>query len=365
MSRKPYTNRGVFRLPLALLAAGLLAAGCSGDSQADAGKEAGAVAEAPGKETTVNVTVQTLGTRTFASHLALVGEVDSEHNALLSASSGGRLTRILRDRGATVSRGDTLLEIDSRQARANREMAQAALETARLDHETARRQFEQGLGVSETDFRKSANALRAAEARASEADVLLENCFVIAPFAGTVDDRQVKLGELVSPGQPLLRLVDNQHLKVRVGVPENQAGFMKRGHEAIVRVTEAGITTSAKVGWLASALDPRDRTLPMELTLEGVSGLKPGMLCEVQVFRAAHDDSIVIPLAVVQQASNSLFVFVEQEGKAVRRTIVTADREGEMVRVSEGLEAGDPLVVKGYRDLVDGQSVRVVERIEG
>ncbi|MCA9785887.1 MAG: efflux RND transporter periplasmic adaptor subunit [Candidatus Cloacimonetes bacterium] len=363
MRHKTITGRVAHWMLVAALGSGLIFTGCSGDTQAEA--EGTSTSTAPGKEVTVNVSVQTLGTRDFASHLSLVGEVQSEYNALLSAASNGRLTRVIHDRGAQVAKGDTLLEIDSRQARSSWNMAQAALESAQLDFDTAKRQYDQGLGVSETDFRKIGNALRIAEAQASEASVYLENCFVIAPFAGVVDDRQVKLGELVAPGQPLLRLVDNQHLKVRVGVPENQAGFMRRGHEAEIRVTEAGLSTSGTVSWIASVIDTRDRTLPMEIQLRSGAGLKPGMLCEVSVFRNSHANSIVIPLSIVQQAQDHLFVYVEENGRAVKRIIDTADRDGDMVRISSGLQPGEPLIVKGFRDVVDGQSVRVVERTEG
>ncbi len=347
-----------------LAGAGLLAlllAACS-SSTAEEAKESGNRVEAASREVPVNVSIERVSPTSFQSSMSVVGEVDSEHNATLSAQASGALVRVIHDRGAQVAKGDTLLEIDSRRARAAWEMAAASHDNTRLDFETVKRQHEQGLGVSATDFRKAENALRMAKAQLAEAAVGLENCFVIAPFSGLVDERYAKLGELVTPGMPLLRLVDNEHLKVVCGVPENLAGFLEVGKRADVHVREADLHAEGVVRWVAAAVNTRDRTIQTELSLsDGAGELKPGMVCEVVIKRRSHENAIVVPLTVIQQSDHKDYVYVVENDRAVKRSVTSAERDGTRVRLSSGLNAGDNLVVKGFRSVVDGQAVKIVK----
>lgn len=344
---------------LSLLA--LVLASCS-SSTAEEAKETGNRVAAASREVPVNVSIETVRPTAFQSSMSVVGEIDSEHNATLSSQTSGTLVRVIHDRGAQVAKGDTLLEIDSRRARAAFDMAAAAHDNTRLDFQTVRRQHEQGLGVSETDFRKAENALRMAAAQLAEASVGLENCFVIAPFSGRVDERFAKLGELVSPGMPLLRLVDNEHLKVVCGVPENLSGFLEVGKKADVYIREAGLHAQGVVRWVAAAVNTRDRTIQTELSLsEGAGELKPGMVCEVVIKRRSHANAIVVPLTVIQQSDHHDYVYVVENDRAVKRSVTSAERDGTLVRLSEGLRAGDNLVVRGFRNVVDGQAVKIVK----
>ncbi|MCA9785080.1 MAG: efflux RND transporter periplasmic adaptor subunit [Candidatus Cloacimonetes bacterium] len=337
---------------------GLALVACS-DTTAE---ETGNRTQAAGREVAVNVSVEEVRPTSFQSRMKIVGEVDSEHYATLSAESGGTLVKIHRKRGARVAKGDTLLEIDSRRARAAFEIARANYENMQLDFDSIRRQYEEGLGVSETEFRKARNGMTIARAQMDEAGVQLGNCFVIAPFSGLVDERFAKLGELVVPGAPLVKLVDNEHLKVVCGVPENLAGFLQTGQPARVTIREADIESPATVRWVAAAINTRDRTITTELSIDDGGGeLKPGMVCEVVIDRKIHKNSVVVPLNVIQQSNHSDYVYVAEGGKAHKRTVVTAERDGTRVRLSSGLAPGEMLVISGFRDIVDGQAIQIVK----
>lgn len=345
---------------LGLLVTGaLVAAGCGGNGEAKEDGKAKETLTAQGQQEKVNVSVEALVPRAFSSRLALVGEVRAENDAMISAQTGGTLRRIVADRGRQVRKGDTLMVLDSRRQQAAFDAAEAQTANVRLDVEAADRLHSNGQGISDSDWKKARNGLRMAEAGLANARIELENCFITAPQSGVVAERFVDLGELVGPGTPLLQLVQGG-IKVRVGLPENQAAGAKQGMSARVRVPEAGLETTARVEWVGSVLQGDSRTLPVELRLGDAAGLRPGMACQVELDRPRDAHSIVVPLTVVQNDEDTSFVFVEEGGKASRRPVRLGSRNGDAVEVLEGLAAGERLITSGYRGLSTGQALNVV-----
>ncbi len=333
---------------------------CSHKEEQGDGRSEGVV-EGLSHETVAPVAVSQIQPGAFASHLLLVGEVDALQNALISSETSGVLRRVVARKGAHVQRGDTLLHIDSRMLEAQLATAEASLENAGLDYEIARKLYESGQGISESDFHKAGNGLRIAEAQVQTARVQLENCFVLAPFAGTVAERHVDVGELVSPGTPLIRLVQEDQLKVTCGVPENQAYTVEVGNPVSLSITEAGFSQESTVSWVGTVIESRSRTLPVEISLHADRSIRPGMVCEVRLQRTTNQNAIVVPISVVQKTREQNFVFVVEQGRAQQRQVSLGNREGDKVEVLKGLSAGDQLVVSGFRNLVDGQPVDIQE----
>lgn len=349
---------------LVLAAVALALAGCGGQGEAkEEGKNKDALSGLS-REEKVNVTVEAVVPRPFTSRLLLVGEVQAENDAVISAQSAGTLRRVVADRGARVRAGDTLLVLDSRRYQAAFDAAQAQAANTRLDFEMADKLHKNGQGVSDNDWKKAQNGLKMAEAALANARIDLENCFITAPQGGSVAERFVDLGELVAPGMPLVQLVQGE-LKIRCGLPENQTAGAQRGMTARVRVPEAGLDAQARVSWVGSVLDGGSRTLPMELKLGHNAQLHPGMACQVELDRPRGALSVVVPLSVVQSSSDSSFVFIEEQGHAARRIVTLGSRNGEHVEVLTGLKAGDHLIVNGYRGLSQGQTLSVIDPAAG
>jgi membrane fusion protein (multidrug efflux system) len=355
-------RRGLLKTAaLGILSLVVAACGGSGTAKEEGGEGASRDAlTGTTQDEKVNVSVEELKARPFSSRLLLVGEVRAENDAVISSQAAGTVRRVVSDRGSRVQRGDTLLILDSRRYQAAYNAAAAQASNMRLDYEMAEKLHKSGQGVSDNDFTKAANGLKMTEAALANALIDLENCFITATQSGTVAERFVDVGELVAPGVPLLQLVQGD-IKVRCGLPEHQSSSVQRGTKAIVRIAEAGIEVSATVDWVGYVLDDRSRTLPIELKLAKSPDLRPGMACQVELDRPHGAQSIVVPVTVIQTAPESVYVFVETAGKAVRRNVTLGERSGDKVEVLTGLSAGDRLIVSGYRGLSDGQSLAVID----
>lgn len=90
----------------------------------------------------------------------------------------------------------------------------------------------------------------------------------------------------------------------------------------------------------------------------------PGMFARVELIKKLHPQALVVPLYAVISRKNRHMVFVEEDGKAVMKQVKTGIQEGWMMEVTEGLKAGDQIIVVGQRSVSEGREVTVVRRTE-
>ncbi len=313
----------------------------------------------------VNVRINTLVPTLFATTLDLVGEVEAVNDAILSGQVLSTLDKINIDKGRYIRQGDTLLTLDDKRSRAIYDLARSTYNNAEIDYNIARKQFEEGLGISGLQFKKVENMLLAAKSNLTNAEVDLENCFIIAPFNGEVAERYIDLGELVSPGSPLLRVINNSKLRIRTGVPENQYSFIANSAAVLVSVPALDTKLKGVISWIGASLEPKSRTVPIEISIPTHRNLKPGIMVGLAVEKSRLSDAIVIPLSVVQKAPDHSFVYLHSNGKARYRKVTIGSINQDVAMISAGLQFGDELIVDGYRDLVENQEILVVGKVEG
>jgi len=355
--------QNIFRLFTGLLLLSLLSVqvGCD-NSKAEENKDS---IENNEQSKKVNVRINTLAPTLFATTLDLVGEVEAVSDAILSGRVLSALEKINIDKGRSVQVGDTILTLDDKRSAAMFEMARSSHDNAKIDFKIARKQHDEGLGISDLQFKKIENILMAARANMDNAEVDLENCYITAPFSGEVAERYIDLGELVSPGVPLVRVINTNKLRIRAGIPENQYPFVQKSANVLVSVPDLKTRLEGEISWIGTTLEPKSRTIPVEVSIAAHANLKPGIVIGLSVEKSRIGEAIVIPLSVVQQAPDHTFVYLHSGGKASYRRVTVGSINHDVVMISSGLKFGDELIVDGYRDLVDKQEILVVGKVEG
>lgn len=357
----------------------LLAAGCGGADGAD-NDVAAASAESVRK---TRVESLLLKPGVFKDVIELTGTVEAINDATLSAQSAGTV-EMLAPLGRHVERGAIIAQLDQDLVSATYAQAEASLENAlaglELAEDNYRRQeplFRDSI-ISALEFqgartqRQQARAMaREAEARKLQVEKQRDNTVIRAPFLGTVEAHMVEQGEQVSPGMPILRIVNAREVKVRVGVPEVYSGDIQIGTEAMFGFTAyRGAQKSGKVIFAGSAIHPDSRTFMVEARVDNNDGqLKPAMIAQVFVTREQLDSALVVPRSAVvrNEDGNSVFVIREEDDfLRARPRIVTlgAAYEGQVL-VEAGLEPDMEIVVLGQNTITDGDVVEVVERYSG
>ena len=229
---------------------------------------------------------------------------------------------------------------------------------------------EDGVG-SELAYHEAQHAAEQSRGNLDVLEARLARTTIRAPIGGVLDSRFVEIGTLVSPGTPVVRIVQADTIRILAGIPERYALYVSAGTEASVSFdvlpeeAHTGSTTFVGV-----TVDPDTRTFPIELTLANPGGhLKPGMVAEVSVAQAQLPEAIVVPRqALVSMEEGSVVFVVEgagEESLAVVRPVGIVTSQGNYVVVESGLRAGDRLVVVGQQGLTDGDRVRVVAEAAG
>lgn len=337
---------------------------------------AGAPAKAPRAERRVEVAE--VRPTDFDERVEVTAAIEAIEDATLSARAAGTVETIA-ERGDRVKKGQIVARLDPTLARAGIAQARAQVSAASsgvdLARDTLDRQkplVEQNI-ISPLEFENIRGQSRQAEAQLAQAraalaqaQAQLENTNVVAPFAGRVESRSVEPGEQITPGQPVLRLVDVGRVKVVAGIPERYATDVRQGAAVDVAFNAYGIPPrKAEVTFVGSAIDPKTRTFPVEAVIENPDGLlKPQMIARVQVVRARHPDALVVPLAAIvrDETGDGLFVIEDTpEGPiAHRRKVELGARSGEQVQVVEGIKAGDRVVTVGQTTLNADEPVSIV-----
>jgi multidrug efflux system membrane fusion protein len=354
---------------LALACAG---AGCSHDAK-DSGGKGGGGGRGP---VTFPVEVVPVSSRAVEYAVHAVGSVEAFEIVQVTRAFGA-VEKILFREGDRVHEGDVLVEIEPDRYRLAVEEAQATLEKARA----ALAEAEAGLARREGANEKTPGLIpgeeidawrtRVATAKAEVAstgaalqldDKNARDAVAKAPFAGTVQTRNVQTGEYVQPGALLTTLVRRDPLLVRFQVPEEDAARLQRGMTARFRVRDSQQDREARIVLVAGAADAASRMVAVTAEVAHPDEkLRPGTFAEINVPIGARKDAPVIPQTAVRPSERGFLAYVVQGDVAHERVLTLGLRTGDgLVEVREGLAPSESLVVRGAEALQDGAKVKVV-----
>lgn len=349
-------------LGLALL---MTIAACNGS--VEAGDTLSAAAEEPAFERVINVVVQELAPADFLEEIALTGTVQAARDVTVSAEESGVVRELMVARGAAVRAGEPILRIDDAVLRPQVERARAEATLAREQWERRRRLFEEDQVGSELAYLEARLTAEQAAAQLQVLEERLARTVVRAPFDGVIEERLVEVGSMVAPGAPVARVLQLNPLKITAGVPERYATDVRAG--AGVRVAFdviPGQTFDATVGFVGSAVNPSNRTFPVELTLPNAGGVvKPEMIANLSLVRRSLQGALVVPQeAVVRVSDGHALYVVRQEGDhevVEARRVTLGPSQRNLVAIAGGVEAGERVVVVGQQQVAHGDRVRIVE----
>jgi len=356
---------GVRMLPCLGLALAASALGCT--------TKAPAVTEAPAPP----VHVATLRTEAVTPISTATAEILANRQSNLRSETAGRVVDVLVEAGDRAKEGQVLLRLDvgrpaSAAQAANAAVAQSEARLNQAQREQARTKSlvqtgglpEQRLDDAEDSVRLASAARDAARAQARLARRGLTEAVIRAPFGGTVVERTVELGEYLGPGSPLLTLADTSLLKARVLLDPREAIDVAVGSKASISVyARPGEMFGGRVVRVGEVIDPRTRRLPVEVELDDHDGrLRPGLVARFAVETGEPRMVMRVPLEGVFERFGSQHVYVIEDGVAERRAIVLGLVGAGFAEVTEGLEPGETVVVKGVTRVVAGSKVQVVPR---
>ncbi len=319
----------------------------------------------------------------YAVREQYAGRVVSRRTSQLGFERSGLLTRVLRDDGDAVEAGELLAELDTRALRAQRRELRARiqeigarLELARVT--TKRRQNLHDAGhLSPQELDEAVFSERALEAERAAARASLENVSVSlalsrieAPYAGSISMRMVDEGTVVSPGQPILELIETGSLEVRVGLPPQVAASLSEGSRHPIQVE--GRPHEAVLAAVLSTVEPDTRTVTAVFRVEEPSRvLRDGALARISLEREIPARGQWLPITALAESHRGLWsayavvADAQDELRLERRQLEVLHPEAERAYVRGTLKDGERVVADGVHRLVPGMAVRLAERPAG
>lgn len=341
------------------------------------------------------------------------GELFAEEQAQVSTKIPGRLMKLAVDLGSVVKQGDLIAELEKHdyefrvdqatalveQIRARlgiqrhpgdevtpeetaivREAA-AALKEARFIMETTGRLAKEGV-VSRIDFEKSQVRAQGAEARyqASLEEVMqlrsqlterraqlslarqqLADATIRAPFDGAITRRIAAFGEYLGVNAPVVTLVRQSPLRVRLEVPERQAAKIRQGQRIDIQLEGSPITRAGRVVRLSPAIEAQNRSLTVEGEIPNSDHLlRPGSFVKGSITVNAEARGYAVPRSALVAFAGVERIFLVKSGKLQERVAQTGRRlDGDQVEIVEGLAEGDLVVVNATDRMVPGRAVKV------
>jgi membrane fusion protein (multidrug efflux system) len=312
------------------------------------------------KSTDVSTVTVTPGN--FTNYVDLQGHIDAQDNVMAYSQSPGVITALNVRAGDHVGKGQVLVQLDN--SVLNQQIAQAQTQVSlnKTLYDRQKNLWDQKIGT-EVQYLQAQTALQSSEKQVSALRQQADMFRITAPISGVIDQMDLKLGQIIQPGQNGIRIVNTDNLKVKADVPESYATDINQGDNVKVVIPDANDSLMLKVTFAAKVIDPGSRSFGIEIKLPQSKALRPNMTATIRVADYSKKNSLSVPLNAIQRSDTSTFVFINKNGIAKRQAVKIGNTYGGKSEVISGLSQGDQVVTEGASDIEDGDKIRVLNSV--
>jgi len=312
---------------------------------------------------------------TWPSTINVIGTAEAIQGVTVSADLPGTVDKINFESGKAVRAGEVLVELDTRQERAQLAAAEADRDLARINYGRQQQLVNEGV-IARNEYDNALAQQKSTEAKVGEIKATIDRKMIRAAFSGILGLRQANLGQYLAAGQAIVSLQSVSPIYVNFGVPQQQAAQVQVGR--MLRVTSdnlPGLQFTGRVTALDSVVNESTRNIQVQATLANPAGkLRPGMFVQVDVGVGASRDVIALPASAINYApyGDSVYIVTDlvnpKTGKSyrgVRQQFVKIEgSRGDQVAVVSGLNSGEEVVSSGAFKLRNGAAVQVNNTVQ-
>jgi membrane fusion protein, multidrug efflux system len=304
----------------------------------------------------------------------VIGTMEAVHGVMVSADLPGTVDHINFESGQAVHEGDVLVELDTRQERAQLAAFEAQRDLAATNYKREKQLVDEGV-ISRMEYDAATAQQKQTDANVAETRATIERKTIRAPFSGVLGIRKVNLGQYLAAGNPIVELQSLNPIYVDFGVPQQTAGRVRVGSSLRVTAEDlAGQAFAARVTALDSVVDETTRNIQVQARLPNPQGrLKPGMFVQVELSFGASRQVIPLPASAISYApyGDSVYVITDlkdpkgQTYRGVRQQFVKVEgSRGDQVAIVSGINPGDEIVTSGVFKLRNGAAVTINNKVQ-
>jgi RND family efflux transporter MFP subunit len=342
-------------------------------------------------ETTVDaakalpVTAAAAKTGNISAKTVITGKVTPASEVIIVPKLGGKVVQVPVDMGTRVKKGQLLVKIDSTDLEISLSKASNGLQDAKLKHgqavlnfnnakanyERNKVLFSQG-AISQRDLEQSQLAYNLAQetmnmpgeaiAQNDIANIRnqIANTTITSPFDGEVATRNIDPGEMASPTQPVMTVVNIDKVFVEGTVAESDISLVKEGQKVSVNVEAAGGKFAGIVKTLSPVANAQTKGYPVKIEIiNGDRKLRPGMFAEIQLVTKEKDNALIVPKDALITRGADKILYVIKGDTVEERLVQTGIESEDQVEIVKGLNTGEQYVTEGQQSLSDKAKVTI------
>ena len=311
---------------------------------------------------------------TWPSTLSVIGTAAAIQGVTVGADLPGTIDKIHFESGQWAHQGDILVELDTRQERAQLASLEAQRDLAKINYDRAQELVKAGV-ISRSDYDNASAQQKATEAQVGDIRAAIARKTIRAPFTGVLGIRQVSLGQYLAAGQAIVSLQSLSPIYVNFGVPQQETSKVIPGH--VLRVTNSelpGMGFTGRIIAIDSVINEQTRNIQVQAVVTNKDNkLRPGMFVQVELPLGKPHDVIPLPASAINYApyGDSVFVVTDMKDpkgntyRGVRQQVVKIEgSRGDQVAIVSGINPGDEIVSAGAFRLRNGAPIQVNNSIK-
>ena len=182
---------------------------------------------------------------------------------------------------------------------------------------------------------------------------------IVAPVSGVVDAVNLKVGEMASPGQNGIRIVNYDKLKAEANLGENYLGKVKQGDRVLLVLPDINDSIKTTLSYVSQVVDPVSRAFTVQVRLGGNNKLHPNMACIMRISNYESAHALIVPVSVIQKTSQGTMLYIADGSVAKSVPVTTGRNSNGMVEITSGLKPGDKVITAGNADIDNGQQISI------
>lgn len=339
-----------------VIAATFLLVGCGSKDQPTATVVSSALQE------TIQAEILEIKHASVPISIEVTGQVAAIFQASLSSRIQGTIDTLFVREGTPVVKGQTLIQLDNRDVRADLARVSAEVENTKTQLDRMNKLYAQD-AVSKQEMENATRAYKVAEANRKTVLAQLSYTIVKAPFDGVITERMVEAGELASPGQLLLKMENQRQLRLHATVAEGDLKSVSLGDKISVVIDALGEQAlDGIVGQILPAGDSQTHTFTVKVDLPAEPGLKTGMFGRFQLNKGTRKTILVPSTAIVEHGELMSVFAVGQDRIARLRWVKVGRRPDQQTEILSGVNMGESVLRDATRG-IEGAAVTTVDTV--
>lgn len=301
------------------------------------------------------------------------GTLEGKEQTDVVSQTAGVIEKILFAPGQNCKIGQVLLVVEGSQQEAAVEQAKAQVMAAETNYQKAQKDLtrieqlyndkvttKDNLELTQLNVKSAFAQLKGAQAGLKAAEKLYSDTQIKATINGKIATKLVNLGQTISPGVPIARLVNDSEFKLKIYVPEVNIIALKANQTVDVTVDvlpDANIT--GRVKSVGLAFEGESKSYPVEIMIphSGSNELKSGMFARCTIETGKKANALLVPENAVIIDNNEYIVYVAEGDKAIKKKIEIGLKNEQFYEVKSGLSLGMKVITNGKDQVTDGAKI--------